>query len=71
MPTTPKFCAMCGPGVTHTGLYLHSRCHPTSPTWTVLEQDHPEMLSLRVECATCGKLVERFRFALAAPEVAH
>ncbi len=33
--------------------YLHSRCHPASPTWCVIVPNG----GLRVECAQCGQVV--------------
>jgi len=36
-------------------LYLHSRCHPASPTWAVLSGD-----TLTIECAECEKVIARF-----------
>jgi hypothetical protein len=33
--------------------YLHSSCHPSSPTWASIEGD----FVLRVECAECGRTI--------------
>lgn len=37
-------------------LYIHSRCHPTAPTWAVFEK---ETATMRIECDECGTLVIR------------
>jgi len=46
-------CENCG---SQGSLYLHSRCHPLTPTWAVLTGD-----VLTIECAQCQKIVTRFR----------
>ena len=33
-------------------LYLHSRCHPESPTWAVLDQETSELELICAECET-------------------
>ena len=45
-------CEQCGDD---SSLYLHSRCHPESPTWAVLSG-----ATLTIECAECEKVVARF-----------
>ena len=45
-------CEKCGDD---SSLYLHSRCHPASPTWAVLSGD-----TLTIECAECEKVIARF-----------
>jgi hypothetical protein len=48
----PK-CAVCGVGGP---MYLHSRCHPEYPTWSVLDKD-----ILTICCVVCDKTVASFR----------
>lgn len=36
-------------------LYLHGRCHPEAPTWSILTGD-----VLTIECAQCKKVIVRF-----------
>ena len=48
-------CGECGDEVS---LYLHGRCHPSSPTWAVLSGD-----VLTIECAQCKKVVVRLKIA--------
>jgi hypothetical protein len=38
-------------------MYLHSKCHPSSPTWVRLGSGGRHI----VECAECRKLVTAFR----------
>ncbi len=45
--------------------YLHSACHPASPTWAVIEKNHV----LRIECAECGKVVGRLALAQWKPDL--
>ena len=35
--------------------YLHSACHPRSPTWTKLEREDGRTVRAVVECAECEK----------------
>jgi predicted RNase H-like HicB family nuclease len=37
-------------------MYVHSRCHPSAPTWAVLAD---ELLS--IQCAYCKQIIVRFR----------
>lgn len=53
----PESCAECG---AVDELYLHSRCHTSSPTWAVLNQAEG---TLKVICATCKKPVAKFKLA--------
>lgn len=39
-------------------MYLHSRCHPTSPTWASVDGD-----VVTVECAECRKPITHFKVA--------
>jgi hypothetical protein len=39
-------------------LYLHSRCHPDVPTWSVITGD-----VLTIECAKCKKVIVRLKIA--------
>lgn len=39
-------------------VYLHSKCHPASPTWVSVRDNGTTML---VECAECGKEIIMFR----------
>ncbi len=46
-------CAECGRGADcDDPLYMHSHCHPKSPTWAVYHNG-----LLRISCAKCGKLI--------------
>ena len=44
-------CTDCGDPVDV--LYLHSECHPTSPTWTRAEAEDGKLIRFVVECAEC------------------
>jgi|GEM_PF-3773028 len=47
-------CKECGEDVNV--LYLHSECHPDSPTWTRVElAEDGELARIIVECAECEK----------------
>jgi hypothetical protein len=46
-------CDQCGE--TEGGLYLHAKCHMSSPTWAILDGE-----KLTITCAECGKEVARF-----------
>ncbi|KKK78627.1 hypothetical protein LCGC14_2841680 [marine sediment metagenome] len=46
-------CTECGGDV---GVrYLHSECHPDSPTWVRIEAEDGELARIIVECAECEK----------------
>lgn len=49
-------CEQCGGGAT--ALYLHSRCHPTYPTWSFVQDS-----TLTIECALCRKPVVSLQLA--------
>ena len=51
-------CSTPGCDEEHGPLYLHSRCHPEAPTWTLYEDG-----VLRVECAECREEVAIIRVA--------
>lgn len=39
-------------------LYMHSKCHIKSPTWTKIDFDTNQAI---IECAECGEEVVRLR----------
>ena len=41
-------------------LYIHSLCHPSSPTWVVLETVPPGVQRIRIECAECKEVIDTF-----------
>lgn len=45
-----KGCAVPNCTHDHSEMYMHSGCHPGSPTWTVVE---PKTRTIRIICATC------------------
>jgi len=47
MKKKEQCCSNCGDGGP---LFIHSRCHPTSPTWAILHGDE-----LEIKCAQCEK----------------
>jgi hypothetical protein len=49
----PKCCEECGD---HGSLYLHSRCHPDVPTWSVLTGN-----VLTIQCAECENVIVRLK----------
>lgn len=42
----------------HGTMYIHSRCHIKSPTWTYF---NPETGELVIECAKCKKVITRIQ----------
>jgi hypothetical protein len=47
------------PGCNCTGpLYMHGKCHPSSPTWAILHQD-----VVTIVCAECDNVVVYFKVA--------
>lgn len=50
--TLPTACDACDDDTDE--LYLHSRCHPDAPTWTVL---HPAAHRASVRCSVCDEFV--------------
>lgn len=39
-------------------MYMHSRCHINSPTWTKVDFDLNQAI---IECAECGKEIMRLK----------
>lgn len=46
-------CSCDKPTCEHSVLYLHSRCHPDSPTWVRYVKGSGELEVLCAECRTC------------------
>jgi hypothetical protein len=44
----------------HDSLYLHSHCHPETPTWSIYNAVSG---TLRIECAACGNEIVRIAVA--------
>ena len=50
-------CDICN-GEKHNTIYLHSRCHIKSPTWTIYNFEEN---TLTVICAECSKPIGTFK----------
>lgn len=46
-------------------VYLHSRCHPSSPTWVAFSEHEN---TLRVVCAECEQEIATFQLGLPKPK---
>ena len=51
-------CDVCGES--HEMLYVHGRCHPDVPTWTVINLTHS---TAEVRCSDCDKLIVTLHLA--------
>lgn len=54
-PLIPEECEECG---NEDGdLYLHSKCHPETPTWAKLIFVNKVAAKIAIECAKCEKTI--------------